>query len=114
MGIPMDSTAGRQQFARAMEARRKSEPAGSVSELPPCRWCIDSEELRQELLQQMTEFAAHRYSGPEWQETGEKKAHRLLTEELQRRSWDAHELKRRRKGEPGKIEIAAGCALRRR
>jgi putative transposase len=105
-GIPKDSAAGREQFARAMEARRKSEEAGNVTELPPCGWCIGTEEFRQELLQQMSQLPAHHYGGPEWQETAQKKAERILAEELQRRGWDQSELQRRRKGDPEKLAIA--------
>jgi hypothetical protein len=46
------------------------------------------------------------YGGPEWQETAEKKALRILAEQLQQRGWDSDELKIRRKGDPEKIKIA--------
>lgn len=105
-GIPMDTAAGRAQFARAMEARRQSEQAETAAELPPCGWCIGSEAFRQELLLQMTQLPTRRYGGPEWQETAEKKARRILTEELERRSLDEEELKRRRKSDPQKLAIA--------
>jgi putative transposase len=105
-GIPMDSAAGREQFARAMEGRRRSEQAETVAELPPCGWCVGSEEFRQQLLQQMTALPAHPYGGAEWQETAEKKARRILVEELRRCGWEAAELQHRRKGDPDKIRIA--------
>lgn len=105
-GIPMDTPAGREQFARALEARRQSEQAENVTELPPSDWCVGSEEFRQELLQQMTALPAHKYGGREWQETAEKKARRILAEELRRRGWEVEELKRRRKGDRDKIQIA--------
>ena len=53
-GIPFDSPAGREQFARAIEARRQSEQAQTCDDLPPCGWCLGSEQFRQELLVQMT------------------------------------------------------------
>ena len=46
------------------------------------------------------------YGGTEWQETAEMKAQRILCEELRQRGWDLQELKKRRKGDPDKIEIA--------
>jgi hypothetical protein len=36
----------------------------------------------------------------------QKKAERILAEELQRRGWDQSELQRRRKGDPEKLAIA--------
>jgi hypothetical protein len=101
-GIPMDSPAGREQFGRAMEARRRSDKAQNIVELPACGWCAGSEAFRQELLQQMLRLPARQYGGPEWQETSAKKAERILAEELQRRGWDTHQLKRRRKGDAEK------------
>ena len=80
-GILMDNTAGREQFAFRMEARRKNEETGQ-SEPPAWGWCLGSEEFRQELLQQMTVLPPHPYAGPEWKETSAKKAERILAEEL--------------------------------
>ena len=105
-GIPLDSSAGREQFARAMEARRISDQAESLDELPSCAWCVGSEQFRQELLLQMSTVSLRSYAGPEWQESAEKKACRILDEELHSRGWDLEELKRRRKGDPQKIQIA--------
>jgi len=46
------------------------------------------------------------YGGPEWQETAEKKAQHILSEELQKLGWDLDSLKQRRKGDPEKVKIA--------
>jgi hypothetical protein len=89
-----------------MKARRTSDPAESLDELPSCSWCVGSEQFRQELLLQMNTVSVQSYAGPEWQESAEKKALRILSEELRRRGWDLEELKRRRKGDPQKIQIA--------
>jgi REP element-mobilizing transposase RayT len=105
-GIPMDRPAGREQFARAFEARRQADRTNAVEDLPPSGWCIGTEQFRQELLQQMTRMPERQYGGPEWQETAEKKALRILAEQLQQRGWDSDELKIRRKGDPEKIKIA--------
>jgi REP element-mobilizing transposase RayT len=105
-GIPMDSAAGREHFALGLEARRQSERATTLEQLPPCGWCIGSEPFRQELLQQMTVLPARHYAGPEWQETAERKAQHILCEELHKRGWDLEGLKKRRKGDPDKIQIA--------
>ena len=54
----------------------------------------------------MTALPDHSYAGPEWQETAEKKARRVLSEELQQCGWVLEELKQRHKGDPEKIKIA--------
>jgi hypothetical protein len=105
-GIPMDTAAAREQFARHMEARRKAEETGDFSALPR-GWCIGSEQFRQELLLQMTTVQGSRFAGPEWKETAEQKAQRILAEELGRRGWDARHLAQLRKADPEKLKIAA-------
>jgi putative transposase len=104
-GIPIDSSAGRQQFASQMEARHSLERAGDCSTLPR-GWCLGTEQFRQELLQQMTTLAGSKFGGLEWRETSEKKAERIIAEELKRFGWDQNELEQRLKADPGKIEIA--------
>ncbi len=104
-GIPIDSLAGRQQFAAQMEARRKAEQTGDFRVLPR-GWCVGSEQFRQELLLQMTALVGSKYAGPEWRETAEKKAERILAEELNRRGWDDQQLAQRRKADPEKLQIA--------
>jgi len=102
----MDNAAGRQQFALHMEARRRAEQAGDLGGLPR-GWCLGSEQFRQELLLQMTTVQGSNFSGPEWQETAQKKAERILAEELRCRGWDAQRLDRLRKADPEKLKIAA-------
>ena len=105
-GIQTDSPAGREQFAGYMEARRRSEQASVPNDLPPRVWCIGSEQFRQELLGQMMTLPSRNYAGPEWQETAEKKAERILAEELQQRGWQDEELLRRNKADDEKLKIA--------
>ena len=47
-------------------------------------WCVGSEQFRQDLLLQMTSLAGSKFTGPEWRETAEKKAERIVAEELNR------------------------------
>jgi hypothetical protein len=47
-GRPVDSEAGREQFARRMEARRQFEAKGDTKLLER-GWCMGSEEFRQKL-----------------------------------------------------------------
>jgi putative transposase len=105
-GIPGDTPAGREQFAVCMEARRKAERTGDFSALPR-GWCLGSEEFRQELLLQMTSLPGSRFGGPEWRESSEKKAERILAEELHRRGWDRAQLAQLPKADPEKLRIAA-------
>ena len=105
-GIPRDSAAGRQQFARHMEARRKAEQTGDLSALLRGS-CLGSEQFRRELLLEMTTVRGSKLAGPEWRETAGKKAERILAEGLQRRGWDVQRLEHLRKADREKLKIAA-------
>jgi len=104
-GIPTDSPAGREQFAVRMEARRTAELTGDFQEMPR-GWCLGSEEFRQELLLQMTTMQGSKFAGPEWKETGQKKAEGIVAEELQRRGWSNAVLGQLHKADPQKLAIA--------
>jgi len=104
-GIPVDSPAGRKQFGFGMEARRKAEATGDPSLLPR-GWCLGSDEFREELLEQMSRVGPARYGGPEWQECDERKAERILAQELKRRGWAVPELEQRPKADTEKLLIA--------
>jgi REP element-mobilizing transposase RayT len=103
--IPVDSDAGRQHFAARMEARRQAE-AKANSNLVDRGWCLGSDQFRQELLLQMTTLSESKFGGPEWYESSENKAQRILHEELGRRGWTQLDLDRLAKGDEGKIGIA--------
>lgn len=105
MGIPKDSTAGRKQFERLMEDRRRSEDPKQWNALRR-GWCFGEETFRAELLEQMSGQIGAQHGGSERQETAMAKAERLLTEELRRRRWNNQELARRRKADEEKLEIA--------
>jgi REP-associated tyrosine transposase len=104
-GIPVDTAAGREQFALHMEARRKAEQAGDTIVLPR-GWCLGSEQFREELLRQMSTLQASRFAGPEWRETAENKAQVILAAELERRGWTPDRLLQLRKADPQKLKIA--------
>ena len=104
-GIPKDSPAGRREFARRMELRRwEDEPA----EWKRVRrgWCLGDEAFRQELLEQMGERVGPEHYGQERTETNEAKAERMVQAELRRLKWSAASLAQRRKGDPGKVQVA--------
>ena len=105
LGIPKDSVAGRREFEKIMEAGRKLDNAEAWKAVRR-GWCLGSEEFRRELLEQMETKMGRHHGGVERQETAEQRANRMLAEELNRRGWDAEELKRRKKNDHTKAEIA--------
>jgi len=105
LGIPKDSVAGRREFEKIMEARRKLDDPEDWKALRR-GWCVGSEEFRRELLEQMEGKMGRHHGGAERQVTAEQRATRVLAEELKRRGWDTAELKRRKKSDQAKAEIA--------
>ena len=51
-------------------------------------------------------MAQSKFAGPEWRETTEKKAERILSEELNGRGWQAQQLCELPKADPEKLKIA--------
>lgn len=104
-GIPKDSTAGRREFERLLEARRSAE---ADEDYPRIRrgWCLGDEQFRQELLERVSARAGAQHYGPELAEAAQAKAERIVTEELANRGWELNELLVRRKGDPVKVAIA--------
>lgn len=88
-----------------MEERRRSEHTEGIQKMRR-GWYLGDEEFRRELLAQMEGKIGQHHGGPERRESAEQKAERILKEELTRRGWDPKELKRRRKADPGKVEVA--------
>ena len=106
MGIRQDTAAGRRQFERVMEERRRRDNAGEWKAIRR-GWCLGEERFRQELLEAMSEpMGRQYYGGAERQETDEAKAERILAGELKRRKWGVEELNARRKGDKEKVKMA--------
>jgi REP element-mobilizing transposase RayT len=103
--IPRDSAAGRREFERQMEARRREDLR---EEFKPVErgWCLGGQEFREELLAAAGERVGRSHYGTERQETGEARAQRLVREGLQALGWTEKELSQRRKGDKGKVELA--------
>ena len=103
--IPRDSPAGRAEFERQMERRRRE---NSRSEFKPVErgWCLGSETFREELLTAAGERVGPSHYGAERRETGEARAQRLLREGLQELGWTEKDLSQRRKGDKGKVKLA--------
>jgi putative transposase len=85
-GIPKDSVAGREEFARQMERRRREELG---SEFKPVErgWCLGSEEFRAELLAAASERVGASHYGAERQAAGGVRAERLVRAGLQALGW---------------------------
>ena len=105
-GIQQDSAAGRQEFERHMEARRREEADDEA--LKPLRrgWCLGSEQFRQKRLELMAGKLGENPPGQLHRENAEQKAQRSICEELARRGWEESDLTTRRRSEPGKLAIA--------
>ena len=104
-GIPKDSPAGRRVFEERMEWRRQSEVKGEFKAVER-GWCLGGEEFRQELLEQVKTGPGPSHFGEAVRESAEAGAERLALARLARLGWSEQELKRRRKGDPGKVRLA--------
>ena len=106
MRLPKDSAAGRREFERQMEERRRQESGGEEWAAIRRGWFFGADELKEELLARASERVGAQHYGAARQESGEAKAERLVREELRRRRWSEADLARRRKGDAGKVRLA--------
>ena len=104
-GIPKDSAAGRKVFAKRMEWRRGQDLRGEFKRVER-GWCLGGEEFRQELLEQVEARSGPSHFGAAVQEAETAQAERLVVAGLKRIGWRKADLKKRRKGEPKKVELA--------
>jgi REP element-mobilizing transposase RayT len=110
-GIQEDTAAGRQQFEQLMERRRREETDPEAHKSLQRGWCLGSGTFRRELLLKLEGNLGEHHSGELHRASAEAKAERIVAEELDRRDWQEAYLLRRRKNDPGKLEI--GARLRR-
>ena len=104
-GIPRDTEAGREQFAKEMERRRLEETADEYEQIRRS-WFLGSEEFRKELLAMATEKVGLNHYGADRRETEEQKAERIICEEFNRLGWQQEELQLRSKGHKSKVALA--------
>jgi REP element-mobilizing transposase RayT len=105
MGIPKDSAAGRKQFERMMEERRRLDDPETFKAVRR-GWCFGEKAFREELKEQMgTRMGAEHY-GEERRETNVQRAERIVSEELKRQGWKDAQLGLRRKRDKVKIAVA--------
>ena len=105
-GIDADTAAGRDELERRMEARRRAETDEQEWKALRRGWCLGSEEFKKEMIERMESGLGEHHSGELKRESAEVKAERIIREELRRLGWKAIDLTRRRKSDPGKLEIA--------
>jgi hypothetical protein len=105
-GIPRDSVAGRREFARLTEQRRRGDLA---QEFKPVErgWCLGGEEFREELLAAAAGSLKATHYGSERREAQTSKALGLLREEMGRWGWNAEALRLATKGDVRKVRLAA-------
>lgn len=104
-GIARDSSAGRRQFERRCEDRKRAE---EQPDWEPIRtgWYFGDEEFRQELLEQMSARMGEHHFGPERQESAEQRARTIIAEALKKARLRQKDLERMAKGDPWKIGLA--------
>jgi hypothetical protein len=105
LGINRDDVGGRRRFAEAMEERRRRD---EPDEWKAVRrgWFLGGAALKEQLLEQMAGTVSQHHGGEEKVETAERKAGRIVAEELRGRGWTEAELEPRRKTDAKKVEIA--------
>ena len=103
--VPKDSAAGRMEFGRQMDRRRREDVGQEFKPLER-GWCLGTEAFREELLAMAGTRVGRNHYGAERHETGEAKAHRLVRERLQTLGWPDKELSTRRKGDKEKVKLA--------
>ena len=106
LGIGRDNAAGRRRFAEAVEERRRREEPGEWKAVRR-GWFLGGAELKERLLEQMARGMGEHHGGEEKRETDAQKAERIVGEELRKGRWREADLKKRRKTDAKKVQIAA-------
>jgi len=76
--IQRDTPAGRQEFERRMETRRRAESQDDEWKPLQRGWCIGSEEFKKQLLEKMEESLGEHHSGELRWESAEAKAEQII------------------------------------
>ena len=105
LGIPKDSTSGREQLECYLETRRAQEDGDEFKAIRR-GWCLGEETFRKELLESVGAGAAEPYRADARRETTEEKARRIIKEELDGLGWDSAALAQHPKGDARKVLMA--------
>ena len=106
-GIAKDSAAGRAQFERRMEARRREKEDAEAVKIFERGWCLGSSAFKEQMLERMEEQLGENHSGALHRESREQQAGRMVRQELKRLGWKEAELSKRPKNDPDKLALAA-------
>jgi REP element-mobilizing transposase RayT len=105
-GIQKDTAAGRAEFEKRMEARRREKDDGSEWKPVERGWCLGSEKFRAGLLERMEPQLGDHHSGELRRESALAKAERIVTRALKELKWKQRDLEQRPKSDPKKMELA--------
>jgi len=106
-GIRRDTSAGRLEFERRMEARRAEGDDEEAWKAIRRGWCLGSAEFKREMLELVEGNLAEDHAGGLRQQSAEAKAERIMAEELRRLRMTREDLALRRKNDPDKLAMAA-------
>ena len=106
-GMAGDTPSGRQELERRMEARRLEDTDEEALAALRRNWCWGAEEFKGQMLALMEGKLGEHHAGGLRRESAVLRAERIIGEELQRLGWSKEELAARRKGDPGKMTLAA-------
>ena len=104
--IPQDTAAGRRALERAVEERRAAESDPDYKAIRR-GWCFGDPAFRQELLDQVKARVGAEHYGAERLETAEAEAEQKVRAALRTRRWRETDLRKRAKGDLGKVQIAS-------
>src|SRR6185436_4525067 len=104
-GIPKDSPAGRDEFAKRMELRRWESDEEMYQKVRR-GWVLGSEQFRAELLGAIKSANREHTNGEELRQSEEQRAEQIVREELRHLGWTTQQLRATLKGDPRKLKIA--------
>ena len=105
-GIPRDSKAGRREFGRRMELRRRAQDEPGQFKRVRRGWCLGDKAFRKELLGQMKAQMKEHDFGEERAETEQEQAEGIVRAGMKRFGWKEADLETRRKGDGPKLKLA--------
>ena len=106
-GALADTAQGRMQFEKRMEARRREKMDARDQKAVERGWCLGSPEFRQSALEKLEGASGENHPSEVRRDLADRKAARIIKEELGRLGWKPRDLAKRRKSDPDKLDIAA-------
>jgi REP element-mobilizing transposase RayT len=106
-GIGSDRVAGRRKIEHQLEARRTEAEDGPEWKGIRRGWCLGTKTFKESRLERMADQLAKQQAGEPKRTSAERQGKQIIAEELKRLGWETRELRKRRKGDPAKLAIAA-------